>query len=76
MPPVPAPLAPGWAFVVQLRQGSSFEPAGLCGRVEHVVSGKAGNFDSLESMREFMQTVLGSHSRLPTSPGSDHDENQ
>lgn len=59
-PTVPASLAPDWAFVVQLRAGSSFEPAALCGRVEHVASGKAGNFDSLESLRLFMQRVLAS----------------
>lgn len=72
-PTVPAPLAPGWAFVVQLRAGCSFEPVQMCGRVEHVASGKAGNFDSLEGMRMFMQGVLGSRhgpqSALPISGG-------
>ncbi|MEO7117156.1 MAG: hypothetical protein ABIZ18_15025 [Caldimonas sp.] len=57
-PTLPAALAPDWAFVVQLRAGSSFEPAALCGRIEHVASGKAGNFDSLEGLRLFMQRLL------------------
>lgn len=57
-PAAPAPLAPEWSFVVQLRSGTSFEAAAVCGRVEHVASGQAGNFDSMDTLRLFMQRVL------------------
>ncbi len=72
-PNIPAPLSPGWAFVVQLREGTSFDPVALCGRIEHVASGEAGNFDSLDVLRRFMQDVLRSRQSLdsgkPTSGG-------
>lgn len=55
---VPAPLSPHWAFVVQLRQGTSFTPAALQGRIEHLVSGQATTFISLEEARAFMERVL------------------
>jgi hypothetical protein len=53
-----APLSPRWAFVVQLRQGTPLTPEALCGRVEHVVSGQAALFGSLEEVRAFMERVL------------------
>lgn len=59
----PAPLAPEWAFVVQLRQGTSFAAGALSGRIEHVVSGKASLFESLEEARVFMERVMS------TAPG-------
>ena len=36
-----APLAPYWAFVVQLRAGTALTLEGLYGRVEPSVSGQA-----------------------------------
>ena len=58
-PPIStAPLAPHWAFVVQLRQGTALTPAALHGRVEHIVSGQASLFTSLEELRAFMVQVL------------------
>ena len=57
-PPPEAPLAPHWAFVVQLREGTALTPKGLHGRVEHIVSGQAARFTSLEELRAFMAQVL------------------
>src|SRR5258706_14695790 len=57
--PLPAPLSPHWAFVVQLREGTPLTAEGLQGRVEHLISGKASVFNSLEELRAFMDRVLG-----------------
>ena len=59
-------LAPGWAFVVQLREGTAFDSHNLCGRIEHVVTGRSTLFDSLEQARAFMELVMAH----PTSNGS------
>jgi hypothetical protein len=57
--PIPeAPLSPHWAFVVQLREGTTLTPEVLHGRVEHIVSGQAALFTSLEGLRAFMAQVL------------------
>ena len=53
-----APLTPKWAFVVQLREGTSFASGDLCGRIEHVSSGQACLFESLEQARLFMAHVI------------------
>ena len=61
MPTIPtpdAPLSPHWAFVVQVREGSAMTPEALRGRVEHIVSGQAALFTSLEELRAFMEHVL------------------
>ena len=55
---VTAGLPPDWAFVVQLRGGTPFAAALLRGRVEHVASGRACDFESLEAMRVFMELVM------------------
>ena len=68
MPPLPpseAPLTPHWAFVVQLRQGTALTPEALHGRVEHIVSGQAILFTSLEELWAFMAQVLTSPGRAP-----------
>jgi len=62
-PPLPAPLSPHWAFVVQLREGSVLTPEGMQGRVEHIVSGQATLFTSLEEIRAFMARVLAAQRR-------------
>jgi hypothetical protein len=54
-----APLSPHCAFVVQLREGVGLTPEALQGRVEHIVSGRAALFTSLEELRVFMEDVLG-----------------
>ena len=56
--PFPASLSPHWAFVVQLREGTALTPDALQGRVEHIVSGQATLFRSLEELRAFMEQVL------------------
>jgi hypothetical protein len=55
---LPAPLSTDWAFVVQLREGTSLAPDALQGRIEHFVSGQATMFGSLEEARAFMECVL------------------
>jgi hypothetical protein len=55
---VPVSLPPDWAFVVQLQGGTPFDAALLRGRIEHVASGRACTFESLEAMRAFMEQVM------------------
>jgi hypothetical protein len=64
--PLPdAPLSPHWAFLVQLREGTALTPDALHGRVEHIVSGQATLFTSLEELRAFLVQVLTSPGRAP-----------
>ena len=63
-----APLTPDWAFVIQLRQGTAFTADHLCGRIEHVVSGRACLFGSLERARSFMELVMCNASPDPFVP--------
>jgi hypothetical protein len=67
-PPPDAPLSPHWAFVVQLREGTALTPEALHGRVEHIVSGQATLFTSLEGLRAFLVRVLTRHSGHPPAP--------
>jgi len=53
-----APLSPRWAFVVQLRQSTPLTPEALTGRVEHIVTGQAMLFASLDELLSFVQQVL------------------
>jgi hypothetical protein len=53
-----APLSPHWAFVVQLREGTTLTPTAMYGRVEHVATGQAKLFTSLEEVRAFMERVV------------------
>lgn len=64
-PTMEAPLSPHWAFVVQLREGTALTPEALHGRVEHIVSGKAALFTSLEALWAFMAHVLTSTAAPP-----------
>jgi hypothetical protein len=57
-PPALAPLSPHWASVVQLREGTALTPAQLSGRVEHLISGQAALFASLDELIVFMVQVL------------------
>jgi len=52
------PLLPEWAFVVQFRVETDLERNRMEGRVEHVVSGQATRFHSLEELVAFMARVL------------------
>ena len=60
MPPAdyPAPLSVTRAFVVQFRADAVVEQGHLTGRVEHVVSGQATDFQSLETLLAFIARVL------------------
>ena len=53
-----APLSVHWAFVVHLRMDSEVGQGRMAGRVEHVASGQAAHFDSLEELLAFMARVL------------------
>ena len=53
-------LSPHWAFVVQFRAETDVEQGRFVGRVEHVVSGQATHFHSLEELLAFMARVLAS----------------
>src|SRR5207245_2181743 len=57
-PAVPSPLSPHWAFVVQFRLGADVAQGPCAGRVEHVVSGQAAHFQSVEELLAFMARVL------------------
>jgi hypothetical protein len=46
------------AFVVQLRATAVVAQSQLSGRVEHVLSGQAAHFDTLDELLAFMARVL------------------
>jgi hypothetical protein len=48
------------AFVVQFRAPEDGKPESLQGRVEHISSGRAQNFSSIEELCAFMEQVLKS----------------
>jgi hypothetical protein len=52
------PLSPQRAFVVQFHAYTEFGAGQVSGRVEHVVSGQATAFSSLEALLAFMGRVL------------------
>jgi hypothetical protein len=59
-PPIdnPARLSVHRAFVVQFQADTAVEQGYLAGRVEHVVSGQAADFQSLETLLAFIAQVL------------------
>ncbi len=54
----PARLSVHWAFVVQFQVDTAVEQGHLTGRVEHVVSGQAADFQSLDTLLAFIAQVL------------------
>ncbi len=54
----PAPLSVHHAFVVHFRVNSDVAQGRMAGRVEHVVSGQAAHFASLEELLAFIARVL------------------
>jgi hypothetical protein len=54
----PTHLSVNWAFVVQFQVDTVVEQGHLAGRVEHVVSGQATTFQSLEALLAFIAHVL------------------
>jgi hypothetical protein len=63
-----APLSVTRAFVVQLRADMAVEQGALAGRVEHVVSGQATDFESLETLLAFMAWVLRAERERSAEP--------
>ena len=51
-------FAPAQAFVVQFGRETALDTGRMAGRVEHVVSGKAARFQSLDELVAFMTEVL------------------
>jgi len=51
-------FAPAQAFVVQFGRETALDTGRMTGRVEHVVSGKAARFQSLDELVAFMREVL------------------
>jgi hypothetical protein len=66
-PPTPS-LLPELAFVVQFREGTDLEHGLLMGRVEHVTSGQATRFQSLEEVLTFMPHVVATLRAEPFVP--------
>ena len=60
-----SPLSPRRAFVVQLREQANVESNQWVGRIEHVTSGQATHFQSLEELRVFIVRVLASAAKDP-----------
>ena len=54
----PSPLSPHRAFVVQFRAETAVATGHLVGRVEHIVSGQATTFDTLDALLAFIARVL------------------
>jgi hypothetical protein len=63
-----APLSVTRAFVVQFRADTIVEQGYLTGRVEHVVSGQATDFQSLETLLTFMARVLSAERERSDEP--------
>jgi hypothetical protein len=53
-----AMLAPEHAFVIQFHANSDMATGRVTGRIEHVVSGRARHFESLEALLVFISLVL------------------
>lgn len=53
--PVAVPLPPELAFVVQLQASGHQPPHTLAGRVEHIASGQAARFASLDELFAFLR---------------------
>jgi hypothetical protein len=54
----PTHLSVPRAFVVQFHADTAVEQGHLTGRVEHVVSGQATDFESLQTLLAFVAQVL------------------
>jgi hypothetical protein len=56
------------AFVVQFPEGAGLDTTPFEGRIEHVASGRAGLFHTLEDLRSFLARVLADV--WPDAPGA------
>ena len=64
----PAHLSVHWAFVVQFQSDTAVEQGHLTGRVEHVISGQATAFQSLETLLAFIAQVLRAERERLSNP--------
>jgi hypothetical protein len=64
----PARLSVHRAFVVQFQADTAVEQGYVAGRVEHVVSGQATDFQSLETLLAFIAQVLRAERERATEP--------
>ena len=64
----PAHFSVHWAFVVQFQADTAVELGHLAGRVEHVVSGRATAFQSLETLLAFIAQVLHAERARSSNP--------
>ena len=64
----PAHLSITRAFVVQLQADVAVEQGHLAGRVEHVMSGQATDFEALETLLAFMARVLRAERECSAEP--------
>jgi hypothetical protein len=64
----PAHLSVHWAFVVQFQSDTAVEQGHLAGRVEHVISGQATAFQTLETLLAFIAQVLGAERERLSHP--------
>lgn len=58
-----ASLPPDAAFVLQLRSDTDVERGTIAGRVEHVASGRATRFSTIDELLSFIGRTLGSGRR-------------
>jgi hypothetical protein len=59
------PFSPYCAFVVQFGEATELEAGHMVGRVEHVASGQAMHFESLDALLTFLARVLRDVQRAP-----------
>lgn len=64
-----APLSVHHAFVVHFRTSTDITQGQIAGRVEHVVSGQATHFTSLEELLAFIAQVLATVRAPPRRRG-------
>jgi hypothetical protein len=64
----PTSLSVTRAFVVRFRADTAVEHGHLTGRVEHVVSGQANDFQWLETLLTFMARVLRAERERSAEP--------
>jgi len=65
----PSQLSPHRAFVVQFRAETAVAAGHLSGRVEHLVSGQATTFDTLDALLAFIGRVLAERGSGPPEAG-------
>jgi hypothetical protein len=60
-----SPLSPHRAFVVQLTENMDAEHGRWAGRAEHITSGQATRFQSLDELLAFVSRVLTAPAKQP-----------